>query len=98
MNILGDLRRTDPATTMNQADEPDDAIDPGTREGLQAMDAAQASLQDQLQTGKMTQDAYEDAWTDLIATVPPAVLKASMEKRLDAVKAAGEEEPGVAEA
>jgi hypothetical protein len=85
MHILGDLLRTDRPTTMNQANEPDDAIDPGTLEGLQAMDAACAALQDQVQTGTMTQDAYEDAWTDLIATVPPAVLKASMEKRPDAV-------------
>jgi hypothetical protein len=86
---------------MNQADEPRDAIDPGTLEGLQTMDAAHDSLQLQLQTGEMTQDAYEDAWTDLIATVPPAVLKASMEKRQDAiqqdaVRAAGETPPGIA--
>ena len=86
MHILGDLLRTDPPATMNQAHEPRDTIDPGTREGLQAMDAAHASLQDQLQTGEMTQDAYEEAWTVLIATVPPAVLKASMEKRQDAVE------------
>jgi hypothetical protein len=83
---------------MNQANEPRDAIDPGTLEGLQAMDAAQASLRDQLQTGEMAQDAYEEAWTDLIATVPPAVLKASMEKRPAAVQDAREEDPGVAEA
>jgi hypothetical protein len=90
MRILGDLLRTDPPTTMNEAYEPGDAIDPGTREGLQAMDAAHAALQDQLQTGELTQDAYEEAWTLLIATVPPAVLKASMEKRQDAVEAARE--------
>ena len=71
---------------MNEAHEPGDAIDPGTLEGLQAMDAAHDSLRHQLQTGEMTQDAYEEAWTDLIATVPPAVLKASMEKRHDAVQ------------
>ena len=84
MHILGDLLRTDPPTTLN--------------EELQAMDAACAVLQDELQSGKLTQDAYEDAWTDLIVTVPPAVLKASMEKRPDAVSDAGEEDPGVAEA
>jgi hypothetical protein len=83
---------------MKQATAPREAIDPDTLEGLQAMDAAQASLQDQLQTGEMAQDAYEDAWTDLIATVPPAVLKASMEKRQDAVQDAREEVPGIAEA
>lgn len=85
MHILGKLRRTDPPATVKPASEPREAIDPDTLEDLQAMDAAQASLQDQRQTGKMTQDAYEDAWTDLVATVPPAVLKASMEKRPDAV-------------
>jgi hypothetical protein len=62
------------------------------------MDAAQAVLRHQLQTGKMTQDAYEEAWTVLIATVPPAVLKASMEKRQDAVEAVGEQALGVAKA
>ena len=98
MRILGDLLRTDPPTTMNEAHEPDDTIDPGTREGLQAMDAAHAALQDQLQTGELTQAAYEEAWTDLIATVPPAVLKASMEQRHAAVEAAGEQAPGVATA
>ena len=97
MHILGDLLRTDPPTTMNQKNEPRDTIAPGTREGLQAMDAAHAVLWDQLQTGEMTQDAYEEAWTVLIATVPPAVLKASMEKRPGAVEHAGEEGPGVAE-
>jgi hypothetical protein len=35
----------------------------------------------------MTQDAYEEAWTVLITTAPQAVLKASMEKRQDAVQA-----------
>jgi hypothetical protein len=75
---------------MTHAPEPRETIDPGTREGLQAMDAAQAELRHQLQTGEMTQDAYEEAWTVLIATVPPAVLKASMENRQDAVEAAGE--------
>jgi len=83
---------------MNHPIEPRDAIDPGTLEGLQAMDAAQASLRHQLQTGEMAQDAYEDAWTALIATAPPAVLKASMEKRQDAVKDARAEDPGVAKA
>jgi hypothetical protein len=72
---------------MNQANEPREAINPATREGLQALDAAQAVLRHQLQTGEMTQDVYEEAWTALIATVPPAVLKASMEKRQDAVEA-----------
>ena len=84
MRILGDLLRTGPPTTLN--------------EELQAMEAACAALQDQEQTGEMTQDAYEEAWTDLIATVPPTVLKASMEKRPDAVSDAGEEDSGVAEA
>ena len=98
MRILGDLLRTDPPTTMNEAYEPGDAIDPATREGLQAMDAAHAALQDQLQTGELTQAAYEEAWTVLIATVPTAVLKASMEKRQDAAEAAGEQATGVATA
>ena len=62
------------------------------------MDAAHAVLQHQLQTGEMSQDDYEEAWTVLITTVPPAVLKASMEKRQDAVEAAGEKAPGAAEA
>jgi hypothetical protein len=83
---------------MKQAHVPRDAIDPGTLEGLQGMDAAQAELRHQLQTGEMTQDAYEEAWTVLIATVPPAVLKASMEQRQDAAEAAGEKAPGVATA
>jgi hypothetical protein len=83
---------------MKQAIEPPKAIDPGTPQGVQAMDVAHASLQDQLQTGEITQDAYEEAWTALIATVPPAVLNANMEKRPDAVQDAPEEDPGVAEA
>jgi hypothetical protein len=83
---------------MKQASEPPEAIDPATLEGLQGIDAAQAELRHQLQTGEMTQDAYEEAWTVLIATVPPAVLRASMEKRQDAVEAAGEQAPGVATA
>jgi hypothetical protein len=82
---------------MNQAHEPRDTIDPTTREGLQAMDAAHVSLQHQLQTGEMTQDAYEDAWTDLIATVPPAVPKASMEKRHDAADDAWEKTSGASD-
>jgi hypothetical protein len=88
---------------MTNGIDPPETIDPVTREGLQAMDAAQAVLRDQLQTGEMTQDVYEEAWTVLIASVPPAVLKASMEKRQDAVQqdavqAAGAKPPGVAEA
>jgi hypothetical protein len=83
---------------MTNGPEPSETIDPVTREGLQAMDAAHAVLRDQLQTGEMTQAAYEEAWTALIATVPPAVLKASMEKRQDAVEAAAEQALGVAEA
>ncbi|HEX5990984.1 MAG TPA: hypothetical protein VFY70_00325 [Thermomicrobiales bacterium] len=90
MRIPGDQLRLVPHATMEQASEPREAIDPATREGLQAMDAAQAELRHQLQTGEMTQDAYEEAWTALITTVPPAVLKASLEKRQDAVEAAGE--------
>jgi hypothetical protein len=86
MRIPGARPRTDPPARMNQTHESGDTIDPVTLEGLQAMEAAQAVLRDQLQTGEMAQDAYEDAWTDLIATVPPAVLKASMEKRHDAVQ------------
>jgi hypothetical protein len=46
----------------------------------------------------MSQDAYEEAWTVLITTVPPAVLKASMEKRQDAIEAAAEQALGVPEA
>ena len=46
---------------MKNATESPTAIDPGTLEELQALDAAQASLRDQLQTGEMAQDAYEDA-------------------------------------
>ena len=87
MRIPGDRSRTAPHATMEQASEPREAIDPATREGLQAMDAAQAELRHQLQTGEMTQDAYEEAWTALITTVPQAVLKASMEKRQDVVEA-----------
>jgi len=83
---------------MKQASEPPEAIAPITHEGLQALDAAHAVLRDQLQTGEMAQDAYAEAWTALIATAPPAVLKASMEKRQDAVQDAREEDPGVAEA
>ena len=98
MRILGDQPQTDPHATIKRAIAPPVAIDPATLEGLQAMDAAHAALQDQLQTGELTQDAYEEAWTDLIATVPPAVLKASMEKRQDAAEAAREEDPRIAEA
>jgi hypothetical protein len=99
MRIPGDDRpRTDPSITMNQAKEPRDALDPATLEGLQVMDAAQDSLRHQLQTGEMAQDAFEEAWTVLITTVPPAVLKASMQRRHDAVQSAGEKPPGVAEA
>ena len=87
----------DRQATMKNAIEPPKAIDPATLHELQAMDAAQASLRDQLQTGEMTQDAYEEAWTVLIATVPPAVLKASMEKRQDAVEATGEKASGAAQ-
>ena len=90
MRIPGDQIRSVPHATVEQARAPRDAIDPATREGLQAMDAAQAELRHQLQTGEMTQDAYEEAWTVLITTVPPAVLKASMEQRQDAVEVAGE--------
>ena len=88
----------DPQATMKNAIEPPETIDPATLQELRAMDAAQDVLRDQLQTGEMTQDAYEEAWTVLIATVPPAVLKASMEKRQDAVEAAGEKAPSVAKA
>ena|SRR5215213_74878 len=98
MRIPGFRPRTVPHAMMKQASEPPEAIAPVTLQGLQAMDAAHAVLRDQLQTGEMAQDAYEEAWTDLIATVPPAVLKASMEKRPDAVQDAREEDPGVAEA
>jgi hypothetical protein len=98
MRILGDQPRTDPHATMTNGIDPPEPIDPATLEGLQAMDAAHAVLRDQLQTGEMTQDVYEEAWTALIATVPPAVLKASMEKRQDAVEAAREKTPGVAKA
>jgi hypothetical protein len=98
MRILGDRPRTDPHATVTNGIELPETIDPATREGLQAMDAAQAVLRHQLQTGEMTQDAYEEAWTVLITTVPPAVLKASMEKRQDAVEAAAEQPLGVAEA
>ena len=87
MRILGDQPQTVPDPMMENASEPAVAIDPDTLEGLQAMDAAQAVLRHQLQTGEMTQDVYEEAWTVLIATVPPAVLKASMQKRQDAVEA-----------
>ena len=87
MRIPGGQPRTDPHAPMTKGIEPPEPIDPVTLEGLQAMDVAQAELRHQLQTGEMTQDAYEEAWTLLIATVPPAVLKASMEKRQDAVEA-----------
>jgi hypothetical protein len=98
MRILGDQPQTDPHATIKRAIAPPGAIDPATLEGLQAMDAAHAVLQHQLQTGEMSQDAYEEAWTVLITTVPPAVLKASMEKRQDAIEAAAEQALGVAEA
>jgi hypothetical protein len=98
MRIPGVRPVTDPHATMKQASEPPEAIDPATREGLQAMDAAHAVLRHQLQSGEMTQDAYEEAWTVLITAVPPAVLKASMEKRQDAVAVAGEQAPGVSTA
>jgi hypothetical protein len=98
MRILGDQPRTVPQAAVKHASEPRAAIDPATCEGLQAMDAAQAALRHQLQTGEMTQDTYEEAWTVLITTVPPAVLKASMEKRQDAVEAALEQAPGIARA
>jgi hypothetical protein len=98
MRILGDRPRTDPHATVTNGIELPETIDPATREGLQAMDAAHAVLWDQLQTGEMSQDAYEEAWTALITTVPPAVLKASMEKRQDAIEAAAEQALGVPEA
>jgi hypothetical protein len=85
MRILGDQPQTDPHATIKRAIAPPGAIDPAT-------------LQDQLQTGELTQAAYEEAWTVLIATVPTAVLKASMEKRQDAAEAAGEQATGVATA
>ena len=91
MRIPGDQLRSIPHATLEKSTEPREAIDPATREGLQAMDAAQVELQHQLETGEMTQDACEEAWTVLIATVPPAVLKASMEKRQDAVEVAVEQ-------
>jgi hypothetical protein len=98
MRILGDQPRMDPHATMTNGIEPPETIDPVTVQGLQALDAAQAVLRDQLQTGEMTQDVYEEAWTALIATVPSAVLKASMEKRQDADEAAGEQTLSVAKA
>jgi hypothetical protein len=98
MRIPGDQPRTVTHTTMTNGIDPPETTDPATLEGLQAMDAAHAMLRDQLLTGEITQEAYEEAWTVLIATVPPAVLKASMEKRQDAVEAAGEQAPGVATA
>ena len=97
MRIPGDRPVMDPQATMKNAIEPPETIDPATLQELRAMDAAQDVLRDQLQTGEMTQDAYEEAWTVLIATVPPAVLKASMEKRQDAVEATGEKAPGAAQ-
>src|SRR5687768_12206067 len=93
MGIPGDQPRAVPQAAVKHAREPREGIDPATREGLQAMDAAQAELRHQLLTGEMTQDDYEEAWTVLIATVPPLVLKASMEKRQDTVEAARETEP-----
>jgi hypothetical protein len=87
MRILGNQLRSVPHATTTNGIDPPETIDPVTLEGLQALDAAQAVLRDQLQAGEMTQDAYEEAWTALIATVPPAVLKASMEKRQDAGEA-----------
>ena len=103
MRIPGDQVRSVLHAAVKHASEPREAIDPGTREGLLAMDAAHDSLGHQLQTGEITQDAYEEAWTDLIVTTPPAVLKASMERRQhavqqEAVQAAGEKASGVAEA
>ena len=98
MRIPDDQPRTEPLATTTNGIEPDETLDPVTREGLQAMDAAHAVLWDQLQTGEMTQDAYEEAWTLLIMTVPPAVLKASMEKRQHPVEAVREQAPGVATA
>jgi hypothetical protein len=98
MRIPGNQPRAVPQAAVKHASEPREGIDPATREGLQAMDAAHAVLRDQLQTGEMSQDAYEEAWTVLITTVPPVVLKASMEKRQDAIEAAAEQALGVAEA
>jgi hypothetical protein len=95
MRIPGDQPRAVPQAAVKHASEPREGIDPATREGLQALDAAHAELRHQLQTGEMTQDAYEEAWTVLIATVPAAVLKASMEKRLDTGEAAGKQTLGV---
>ena len=91
MRMPGDRPRTDPPATMKQAVEPPETIDSDTLQELQALDAAQAVLRHQLETGDMTQNAYEEAWTVLIATVPAAVLKASMEKRQDAVEVAVEQ-------
>jgi hypothetical protein len=51
------------------------------------MDAAQASLQRQLRAGALTQETYDEAWTSLIETVPPAVLKASMKQTPDVAEA-----------
>ena len=98
MRIPGNRPRTDPSATVTNGTDSPETIDPVTREGLQALDAAHAVLRDQLQTGEMTQAAYEEAWTALIAAVPPAVLKASMEQRHDAGDAAGKKTPGAAQA
>ena len=59
---------------------------PARSRGCRRWTRRTTSLRHQLQTGELTQDAYEEAWTVLIATVPPAVLKASMEKRHDAAQ------------
>ena len=98
MRIPSNRPQTDPSAIVTNGTDSPETIDPVTREGLQALDAAHAGLRDQLQTGEMTRAAYEEAWTVLITTVPPAVLKASMENRQDAIEAAAEQALGVPEA
>jgi hypothetical protein len=53
--------------------------DAATLDAIGALDAAQVALQDQFHRGEITQGAYDEQWSSLIETTPPAVLKASME-------------------
>ncbi len=88
MSIPTEPGRTARHDTSEAAGDRCEAIDPATLEGEQAMNVTQATLQRQLQTGELTQDAYDEAYTLLIEATPPAVLKASMAERQEVIKRA----------
>jgi hypothetical protein len=51
------------------------------------MQAEEEILQRQLRNGEIIQDDYDERWSSLVLTTPPAVLKAAM-TRQETVKAA----------